>query len=75
MTAIFIFLCFCIPISFLTGFYIGFKLSKSIFTVKDIVPVTNIKTENFESEQERIQRILTENVENFGTDIPQKEVK
>ncbi len=75
MTAIFIFLCFCIPFSFLTGFYIGFKLAKDIFTVKDIVPASNTKIENFESEQERIQRILTENVENFGTDIPQKEVK
>ncbi len=75
MTIIFIFLCFCIPISFLTGFYIGFKLSKNIFTVKDIAPILNAKSENFESTQERIQRILTENVENFGTDIPQKEVK
>lgn len=69
---------------FLGGFYYGFKIAQDIYLTKDLhsesLPVVKsanaIKTAvHTETEEERQLRILTENIENFGTNIPQKEVR
>lgn len=72
-----------IPAFFCAGFYYGFNTAEGVFTqqavTKENIPGKNIvskvkDTLHQETEQERLARILAENVENFGTNIPQKEV-
>lgn len=72
-----------IPAFFCAGFYYGFNTAEGVFT-QQAVSVENIPGSKIvdkvkdnlhtETEQERLQRILAENVENFGTNVPQKEV-
>ena len=71
------------PAFFCAGFYFGFNTAKGVFT-QQAVSTENIPgkkivdkakdTLHTETEQERLSRILAENVENFGTNVPQKEV-
>ena len=72
-----------IPAFFCAGFYFGFNTAEGVFT-QQTVSVENIPGKKIadkvkdklhtETEEERLARILAENVENFGTNIPQKEV-
>ena len=74
---------FMLPTLFCAGFYYGFKTAEDVFcsqtVTKENIPGKNIAdkvkdTLHTETEQERLRRILAENVENFGTNVPQKEV-
>lgn len=71
------------PTFFCAGFYFGFNTAEGVFTQKAVstenIPgkkiVDKVKDNlHTETEQERLSRILAENVENFGTNVPQKEV-
>lgn len=71
------------PAFFCAGFYFGFNTAEGVFTQQAVstenIPGKNIAdkvkdTLHTETEQERLSRILAENVENFGTNVPQKEV-
>ena len=82
LIAAFVAMGFMLPVLFCAGFYYGFCTAEGVFTQQ------TVKTENIpgkfsagkpapvppETREERLARILAENVENFGTDIPQKEV-
>ena len=58
----------------LSGFVYGFRIAKNIFEKGDIeIKKTSFKVAK-ETEEQRKMRILAENIENYGTDIPQKEV-
>lgn len=75
------------PTFFCAGFYFGFNTAEGVFT-QQTVTVENIPGAkvfehtkqavsdklNKETDEERMARILAENVENFGTNVPQKEV-
>ena len=76
------------PAFFCAGFYYGFNTAEGVFT-QQAVTTENIPGNYFaeklrdkvdeamhppETDEERLQRILAENVENFGTNVPQKEV-
>lgn len=72
-----------IPVMFCAGFYYGFSTAQSVLThhVADVENIPTVKAvrnlkirHHAETDQERLRRILAENVENYGTDIPQKEV-
>ena len=57
-----------------SGFFLGFKTGKSICEKGDIEIIKpNFKVAK-ETDEQRKMRILAENIENYGTDIPQKEV-
>ena len=72
---------------FNTIFYFGFNTAECVFT-QQTVTVENIPGAKVlehtkqavsdklqkETDEERMARILAENVENFGTNVPQKEV-
>ena len=73
------------PTFFCAGFYYGFNTAEGVFcrqsVSKDNIPgnsvVDAVKSKavtHTETEEERLSRILAENVENFGTNVPQKEV-
>ena len=77
-----------IPVFFCAGFYYGFNIAQSVFvnrTVqKEDIPFAELwagkeyRVENAlytETSRQRMARILAENVENFGTSVPQKEVE
>ena len=71
------------PTFFCAGFYFGFNTAEGVFT-QQAVSVENIPGSKIvdkvkdnlhkETEEERLARLLAENVENFGTNVPQKEV-
>lgn len=75
------------PTFFCAGFYFGYNTAEDVLVKqmveKDKVPgytvyesakqTVKAKTHK-ETEEERLARILAENVENFGTNVPQKEV-
>lgn len=72
-----------IPAFFCAGFYYGFNTAEGVFTQQSVttenipgkIIADKVKdTLHTETEQERLRRILAENVENFGTNVPQKEV-
>lgn len=72
-----------IPAFFCAGFYFGFNTAEGVFTqqavAKENIPgweqVEKLKkTERPETDEERMARILAENVENYGTGVPQQEV-
>ena len=76
-----------IPAFFCAGFYYGYNTASDVLT-KQMVEKENIpgvmmfdytkqamrERMHEETEEERLARILAENVENFGTNVPQKEV-
>ena len=71
------------PVLFCAGFYYGFSTAQSVLThhVADVENIPTVKTvrnlkirQHKETDEERLARILAENVENYGTEIPQKEV-
>lgn len=76
MTIALIIMAYSLPIIAFFAFYIGFKVGKGINTNKDIImpKIAKNKAMN-ETKEERLQRILAENIENFGTNTPQKEVE
>ena len=60
------------------AFVFGFRTAKSIYLTKDlnvkaIIPTIPKKAE--ESKSQRLQRIISQNVDNYGTSNPQMEVK
>jgi hypothetical protein len=71
------------PTFFCAGFYFGFNTAEGVFC-QQAVSVENIPGSKIvdkvkdslhkETEEERLARLLAENVENFGTNVPQKEV-
>lgn len=75
------------PTFFCAGFYYGYNTASDVLT-KQMVEKENIpgammidytkqamrERMHEETEEERLARILAENVENFGTNVPQKEV-
>lgn len=72
-----IILAYGLPVSLVIGFYFGFKIASqsnenNALKVPKIVYNTNIKEP--ETDEERRQRIYNENIENFGTAVPQQEV-
>ena len=76
-----------IPIFFCGGFFYGFNTAQGVFchhtAEKHNIPLWGLfHRKNHsrsalpaESSQRRRARILAENVENYGTDVPQKEVE
>ena len=70
------------PVVFCTGFYYGFSTAESVLTqrkanvenIPAVKAIKGLKHSHTETDAERMRRILAENVENFGTNIPQKEV-
>ena len=75
------------PTFFCAGFYFGYNTAEDVLTKqmveKDKVPGYTMYEStkhtvqakmHKETEEERLARILAENVENFGTNVPQKEV-
>ena len=70
------------PVFFCGGFYYGFSTAQSVYTQKMVkkenIPFSSLlksASAPAETSQQRMARILAENVENYGTNIPQKEVK
>ena len=76
-----------VPVLFCGGFYYGFSTARNVFVhhtvTRENIPAANLfasvgravkETLHTETQQERLARIMAENVENYGTDIPQKEV-
>ncbi len=86
LVLVFVAMGFAVPGLFCFGFYLGFCYSEDIFRDKmlHIEKVPGFKTaaalagaaaKLTETDSERKRRIMAENVENFGTDIPQKDVE
>ena len=70
------------PAFFCGGFYYGFVTAQSVYTQKMVkkenIPFSSLIKGSHapaETSHQRMARILAENVENYGTNIPQKEVK
>lgn len=80
---------FMLPTLFCAGFYYGFKTAEDVFcsqtvtkenipgreTAETVKEAVAVKFRPAETDAQRQARILAENVENFGTDIPQQEVR
>ncbi len=75
------------PTFFCAGFYFGYNTAEDVLTKqlvnRDKIPAVQLfehtkqlvmKKTHKETDEERLARILAENVENFGTNVPQKEV-
>ena len=80
MIIYFSFYSLLLPLGRVWGFYHGFKIARSIFAVGDIakedMPLARLpEILAPESDGERLARISAQNIENYGTDIPQKEVR
>lgn len=81
MTFALIFMSFMLPICTICGFITGFNLQgKStgyIIKTPEIEPLFDgdSATAAEVTERERIQAIIDSNIDNYGTDRPQKEVK
>ena len=76
MTIALIIMAYSLPVIAFFAFYIGFKVGKSVNNNKDIALPKIAKNKAMsETKEERLQRILAENIENFGTNTPQKEVE
>ena len=74
-------LSYSIPIFCFVSFYMGFKTAKTIYLKGDL-PNLNIDTKRIkplfkpESEKQEVKaKIYRANIENFGTGVPQREVK
>jgi len=60
--------------AFFQGFKCGLSAKSGVSEVKlPFMPKTEEKTPQ-ETESERLQRIINQNIENYGTDIPQMDV-
>lgn len=79
-----ILIAYCLPIMFLFGFYYGVKMAKSVYLEKDVnlreIPLGKaiLRAETAlekkqETKEEINARILNDNIENYGTNIPQKD--
>ena len=76
MTIALIIMAYSLPVIAFFAFYLGFKVGKGVNTNKDIMLPKIAKNKAVsETKEERMQRILAENIENFGTNTPQKEVE
>ncbi len=66
------------PYACVFAFFMGFKSGMSAQTGKISVKLPLFREEEEpvtqETEQERLQRIINMNIENYGTDIPQMDV-
>ena len=78
MTFALIFMSVMLPICTIAGFIRGFNLqgNHTGYKIKtpEIEPVF-AATSRDQEEAERLQAIINTNIDNYGTDIPQKEVK
>ena len=80
MIVYFSFYSLLLPLGRVWGFYHGFKIARDIFTGRDIpredMPLANLpRAFSRETDRERLMRITAQNIENYGTDLPQQEVK
>lgn len=76
MTIAWICITYTVPIVAFFAFYLGFKVGKGINTNKDIIMPKIAKNKALnETETQRVERIIAQNIENYGTNIPQKEVE
>ena len=69
-----------LPLARVWGFYHGFKTARGIYNFGDIsredMPLGQLPAVfTKESEWERLAGITAQNIENYGTGIPQQEVK
>ena len=75
------------PTFFCAGFYFGYNTAENVYMNQGVstenIPGKKlfdstkqaVKTRTHkETDEERLARILAENVENYGTNVPQKEV-
>ena len=69
-------LAYSLPICLAVGFYFGRKSNDKVEDKPAKMPIfaRNKKEVKRETEDQKRQRILAENIENFGTEIPQQEV-
>lgn len=80
MEIILITLSLIMPFGACAGFYLGFKTAKNIYSFGDI-PGPFFQSGGYlpraesETDRERIGRLIAGNIENYGTDIPQVEVR
>ena len=70
-------ICILTPLLAFLAFVAGFKAAKCIFTRGDVELAQIIKggKNRALTVEERRQQSIYENIENYGTEIPQKEVK
>lgn len=80
---------FMLPTLFCAGFYYGFKTAEDVFcsqtvtkenipgreTAETVKEAVSVKFRPAETAEERKRRIMAENIENYGTAVPQQEVK
>jgi len=69
-------LAYSLPLCLAVGFYFGRK-TRDTAENKQPLSVKFARNKNApkkESDEQRRQRVLAENIENFGTDVPQQEV-
>ena len=74
-----------IPVFFCVGFFYGFNTAQGVYchhtAEKENIPLWNLLHKKdhsgttAETSAQRMARILAENVENYGTNVPQKEVE
>lgn len=62
------------PILAFFAFYAGFRTAKQIYVKQDFCLPKPQKIHSSETEQERISRIVAENIDAYGTNTPQKDV-
>ncbi|MEG0020669.1 MAG: hypothetical protein RR846_05330 [Oscillospiraceae bacterium] len=72
---------FIISFFMFIAFYMGFEVAREVYTIKEIdIPQKAVKLvkkafeKEAETEERRAERIFMENIENFGTNVPQREV-
>lgn len=69
-------LAYSLPICLAVGFYFGRRSKGAVETKPVNLPKFTHKKHKVtaETEAQRMQRIFAENIENFGTELPQQEV-
>lgn len=76
MTIALIIMAYSLPVVAFFAFYLGFKVGKSVNNNKDIALPKIAKPKAVsETETQRVERIIAQNIENYGTNTPQKEVE
>ena len=76
MTTIII-LAYGLPVMLAVGFCFGFKVASRNDIkqpLNSIIPPVRKGKKLIESKAQRMQRIYEQNIENYGTDVPQEEV-
>lgn len=76
MNFIIILLAYGLPLCMAIGFFIGYRVANKEETIQKTDFKINLTTKKKikETAEQKAQRIFNENIENFGTAIPQQEV-